>query len=661
MAKMSSSNESFLLSVIKIAAVVFRALPFALSFGFARAVGKLGYYLLPKKRAVVYANLRTVFAGRKTPGEIRRIAKGVFSNFAQSFVELLCLPKIKNLGPGHFVRLEGTENIAQALARAKGVIFLAVHSGNWELASVAGSLYGHPYNVVANVQPKKPQLDDLLNEYRALAGAKVIAPGAATRDIIRALQNNEIVSLVLDQGGKEGVAVKFLGKTASMSTGAIRLGLKYGVPICPVWIVREGHTRHCLKFFPPLDFCAQEDTDQGLIAATRTAAGHFEGLIYEHPGEYMWFYKVFKYSTQSRVLVLDDERTGHARQSQAAAQILKSALLARGKIVEEQTVPVHFKSVWAARFFHLYAFLARIFPFLRREEGLEVFLTQETYQALMAYNADFIISCGSKAGGVNFLLSRCCGAKAICLLKAGLISWDQFHLVIIPQHDRPVVSIKTRVVLTKAALNLITPEYLKNQSGQLLDHYSHLKGNVRVKIGVLLGGDAKGIVFTEARMRLLLRQLKEASAHFNADILLTTSRRTPPAIDALAARELKNFQRCPLCIIANNGQNIPEAVGGILGLSDILIVSGESISMVSEAVCSGKRTIVFSPAGDYSKNRPLTKYDRFVLGLNEGGFLLACAIKDLSTALSDVMRNKFVFQTFDDRAAVRCAIEEMIQ
>ena len=36
-----------------------------------------------------------------------------------------------------------------------------------------------------------------------------------------------------------------------------------------------------------------------------------------------------------------------------------------------------------------------------------------------------------------------------------------------------------------------------------------------------------------------------------------------------------------------------EAMGGIVGLSDILIVSGESISMISEAASSGKNTIVF--------------------------------------------------------------------
>ena len=94
-------------------------------------------------------------------------------------------------------------------------------------------------------------------------------------------------------------------------------------------------------------------------------------------------------------------------------------------------------------------------------------------------------------------------------------------------------------------------------------------------------------------------QIKEAALHYNADILMTTSRRTPSAIEQIILKELKNFERCSLCIIANQ-RNIPEAVGGILGLSDLVIVSGESISMVSEALSSGKRTIVFSPHGEYS-------------------------------------------------------------
>jgi len=656
MAKMSLSNESFLLPVIKFGATVFRALPFGLSLWIARRVGQAGYYLLPKKRRVVYLNLKTVFAGRKSPSEIRRIARTVFRNFAQSFVEVMCMPKIK-VEFRRFLTLEGKENLDDGLTKGKGVIFLAIHSGSWELASMVGSLCDQPYNIVANEQPKAPRLDDLLNEYRRTAGAKVIEPGGSTtRDIIRALQSNEIVTLVLDQGGKDGTVVKFLGKNASMSTGAIRLGLKYGIPICPVWIVRDEKNHNCLTFFPALDLPEGEYTEQTLSTATRQAAEFFEKLLYDHPQEYMWFYKVFKYSNEANVLIVDDGKTGHLRQSQAAAQVLKSALAGHGKSVQERTVRVDFKSFLAAKCFSLYTFLAQAFRFLLREEALRLFLTEECYKALLGYRPDFIVSCGSSGGGVNFFLSRCWQARSICILKPGLVSWERFDLVIAPEHDRPKKPLKTKMALTKAALNLVTPEYLQEHAGLLLNRYSHLKGNTRTKIGLLLGGNTKGVAFNESQVRLLLRQVKDAALHFNADVLVTTSRRTPPAIDALVAKELKNFERCPLCIIANEN-NVPEAVGGILGLSDLLIVSGESISMVSEAASSGKRTIVFSPSGGYE--RPSNKYDRFVMGLSEGGFVMACAIKDLSTAITGMMRNKFALKV-DDRAAVGKAIEGIL-
>ena len=72
-----------------------------------------------------------------------------------------------------------------------------------------------------------------------------------------------------------------------------------------------------------------------------------------------------------------------------------------------------------------------------------------------------------------------------------------------------------------------------------------------------------------------LGKVKEAALHYNADILLTTSRRTPPEIDGIVVKELRNFERSALCIIANSN-NSPYAVGGILGLADLLIVSGET-------------------------------------------------------------------------------------
>jgi mitochondrial fission protein ELM1 len=570
----------------------------------------------------------------------------------------MCLPRIKRLGYDRFVELQDKENIDQALARGRGVIFLAIHSGSWELASVVGGVTKCAYHVVANDQPKMPQLDKMLNEYRTSAGAHVILAGQATKEIITALNKNEIVSLVVDQGGKDGVVVPFLGKTASLSNGAIRLALKYGAAVCPVWIERKKGGKHALRVYPAMPLISTGDFEKDVNANVIQAATYFERLLRQHPAEYMWFYKVFKYSTQKQIVIIDDGRTGHLRQSQALARILGESLKKKGKSSIENTVLLQWRSGWAAAGFSFYAFLAQYVTLLRYENCLKYFLTKSSFESLMKLKSDFIISCGSKAAGVNFIMSRNHMARSISILTPGPLSLDSFDVVALPEHDRHRACRKARLIKFKVAPNLINAAYLKEQSEGLVKYYSHLKTNVRTKFGVLIGGNTKGVVFNEILIRQLIAQIKEAALHYNADILLTTSRRTPPGVEQIILKELKNFERCGLCIIANQ-RNIPEAVGGILGLSDLVIVSGESISMVSEALSSGKNTIVFSPGEPYG-DKPRDKYEDFVLKLNDQGYLMITSVKDLSAKIAQLLSRKINLKTLDDKNNIQNGLEAIV-
>ncbi len=372
-------------------------------------VGRL--YLLPKKRAVVYANLKTAFCAHKLPSQLNALTHSVFINLTQSFVELLCLAKIQRAGFDHFINVQGKENVDHAIRQGKGVIFLAVHSGNWELGNVLNGMLGYPYNLVAHDQARLPQLGVLLNESRKMAGANTIAPGSATKDIIRALKRNEIVTLVLDQGGEDGVPVQFFGKTASMSTGAMRLALKYGCAVCPVWILRNAVGMHVLKFFPVLALTSTGDVDKDIAANVQEAASYFEGLLYEYPNEYLWVYKVFKYTTDAQIVILDDGQSEHLQQAQAAAQAVTADLKKDGKNVKVNIIALDFRAPHAS-------FVLRFFSFLRGENKLKYFLTDSSYLALMKVKADFVISCGSQMESVNFILSKNHQAKSMVLAPA---------------------------------------------------------------------------------------------------------------------------------------------------------------------------------------------------------------------------------------------------
>lgn len=655
---MNSFKKSFLFAAVKIAAFLFMLLPIKSALWIGRCLGAIGYRLLPKKRKVVYANLKTVFSSTHSPSQLRLLTKDVFVNFVQSVVEFLCLPKIKRIGFGKFVDLQGKENIDHALALGRGVIFLAVHSGSWELASIIGSVTKGPYHIVANDQSKILSLDKMLNEYRTMAGAHVITAGSATKEIIRAMHDNEVVSLVLDQGGKTGLVVPFLGKTASMSTGAMRLALKYGCALCPVWIERRGNGKHLLKVFPAFVLTVTGDLEKDVRANVSKAAGHFESLIRAHPAEYMWFYKVFKYSSEQRVVIVDDGRTGHLRQSQAVSRHLREVLKKKGKSLEENTVSLEWRGPWGYVLFSFYAFLAQYLGFLKREDSLKYFLTDASFRDVMKYKADYVVSCGSQGALVNFILSQNHLAKSISISPPGFLSKECFHAVVLPQHDKPKAISGSRLISPKASPNLINTAYLKEQSETLCRHYSHLKANVRTKFGVLIGGNTQGVKFDEAQIRDLIEQIKQAALHYNADILLTTSRRTPLAIEQVIAKGLRGFERCLLCIIANE-RNIPEAVGGILALSDLVIVSGESVSMVSEALSSGKRTIVFSPLGRYGLT-PRDKYEDFVLKLHDQGYLTISSADDMKEKITQLLNRKITMKSLDDQSIIQSGLEAIL-
>ena len=91
-----------------------------------------------------------------------------------------------------------------------------------------------------------------------------------------------------------------------------------------------------------------------------------------------------------------------------------------------------------------------------------------------------------------------------------------------------------------------------------------------------------------------------------------------------------------MLIIANES-NPRGSLDAILHLSDILVVSGDSISMVSEAVNSNKYTVILKLK---RKNKNfISKHERFVEDLEKGGYAYICK-DNLSDRISEIWRQK---------------------
>ncbi len=136
-------------------------------------------------------------------------------------------------------------------------------------------------------------------------------------------------------------------------------------------------------------------------------------------------------------------------------------------------------------------------------------------------------------------------------------------------------------------------------------------------------------------------------------IIATTSRRTPKIIEELSKSEFSGYQNCKSLIIANEN-NISSAVGGILGASKIVVVSAESISMISEAVTSGKYTIVFNSKGLSRKHR------RFLNHFAKRKYIYLVQPEELSKTINMIIKDNPMVNTLNDNVIIEEVLSKIL-
>ena len=269
----------------------------------------------------------------------------------------------------------------------------------------------------------------------------------------------------------------------------------------------------------------------------------------------------------------------------------------------------------------------------------------------MGAYADVIISCGASTEGVNLLLSRELNAKKIIIMKPSMAGIKRFDLVIAPKHDR--AKVKKNLIVTEGAPNRITDEKLKNDSAALVKRIESTKP---LKIGIFIGGDNSEFRLTAGITNELVDAANELAEDLDAEILVTTSRRTPKEAEAILKERLGKNSRCKLLIIANEN-NIDEAVGGILGLSRIAIVSCESISMISEALAAPNHTVIFEL--EKKKEGP-SKHELFLRNILKDGYATIVKPVHLADRVKELWEEKPPVKRLDDRAKIYEGIKRIL-
>ncbi|MFH1201871.1 MAG: ELM1/GtrOC1 family putative glycosyltransferase [Candidatus Omnitrophota bacterium] len=644
--KKSFYRDYFLFSLARVISFLLFLIPIRISLFFARAMGCLVFHLDSWHRKTAYLNLKFALGDTKSRKQLFSIVKKSYQNLAQSILEALYLPRIDKPYLDKFVEFEQKSIVEEILKQNKGLIFLGIHLGSWELSNCIGSLLfpPHKYNVIVKEQNRYGKLDLLLNSYRESKGVNIISKGIDTRELIQGVKNHEILAMVGDQGGRDGTLAHLFGRLTSFPTGAIRLALKYDIPVIPAFTIRKSGPFHRVVIYPRLNLKNTGNIENDVLDNLENFNRIAEDIIRKYPAQYLWIYKIWKYSPERNIIILSDDKTGHIRQSQSVAKILRETLEESGLIPKINISQVIFKNKF-------YKLLLNVLGAC----GLKLALTPASYKELSIASADFIISCGTATSLVNKVLAKDSRAKSIHIMRPAVFTGGEFDLIISPRHDK--AQVRKNTVVTEIAPNLVDDKYLDAEVRSLVTSREGLD-SASIKVGLLLGGETKDYVVSVDDLSVLIRELKNCVQDLSLELLVTTSRRTSVATEGLIKGQLQDYPRCKLLIIANE-DNIPQAVGGILALSSIVIVSGESISMISEAVSSGKHVLVF-PAKIKSPTFDITRHQRFLNNLAQGGYIKMIQPKDLAGEIKRILETLPPIKMIRDNEIIREAIRKII-
>lgn len=641
-------RDYLLYAILRINIIILRLLPLSVWLFLARRCAVLYYYICGQRNRKAYANLKTAFA-HKSRGELKGIMKSMYQNFAQNLVETLYVSFVDEAFIRKYVFMPDAPVVKQALGENKGVILLGSHAGSWELSNIACSIFFKEgkYAMLAQPQTKFKRLDNLLNEIRESKGCHVIRTGKL-KELISHLGSNNILGTVADHGGRDGIAVEFFSKLAMTPAGSIKLAKKNGSRIILAFMRRVKGPYHEL-FFKPYDLLESQDAQEDLKTNLRNINKIFEEWITKYPSEYLWFYRRWKYSPQKNILVLSDGRLGHLKQSLAVVDSISEI----GLQVSSETVGINFKSQGLNRFF---SFIAAAFGPAAALNFLPLCIKKEALGRIMGGAFDIIVSTGSSVAAVNMACAYENNSLSISVMKPGILPLSEFSCVIMPEHDNPPS--RKNIITCSGALNSVDKESMEKDYISLCERFDFLKDEPKEKnpkIGLLLGGNSKNYFFTAEIASLLCRELKEVSDKLDGHLFITTSQRTPKEVSDALKDSFKNYNRCKMLVVASE-ENPKGTVGGIFHLSDVVVVSAESISMVSEAASSGKYVVAFEPGIKHKKN----KIKKFLTGMENKKHIYLVGLKDIGRKIDDIVKMNPGHSVLDSKNYIRQELKKRL-
>ncbi len=203
--------------------------------------------------------------------------------------------------------------------------------------------------------------------------------------------------------------------------------------------------------------------------------------------------------------------------------------------------------------------------------------------------SSLVISAGRRSAPIALNLKKQSKnqTKIIQIMNPNL-DFKKFDFVILPKHDEVSEEKFPNLITTIGALSRVDEKRLESES----EKFPELKKITKIKIALLVGGSSNKTKFTAESAKKLAKISSDLAKKMNATLLILNSRRTDEELNkALKSSLSGDFQFFDWEEVREKNPYF-----AILSAADFFVITGDSVSMISECCSTGKSVYIFDEA-----------------------------------------------------------------
>ena len=212
-----------------------------------------------------------------------------------------------------------------------------------------------------------------------------------------------------------------------------------------------------------------------------------------------------------------------------------------------------------------------------------------------------VISAGRRSAPVALWLRARYGSRLVHCMSpglSGLFRREAFDLLVIPAHDRPAPAPNVMPVL--GAPHRVSPWALHQAQSAWSERLAHLP---QPRVALLVGGPVRAVGMPTELAFALGREVAQLAISIGGTVMATTSRRTgQEAADALA-----DGLGPAMHVLYRWGEPDENPYMGFLATADVIVVTADSVSMISEACATTSPVYVALPELAGPRHRALVE------------------------------------------------------